>query len=138
MVVKRVEEGKVHLEKVDEDFSCTSCPLKAVCNRKDASVKVRKPDFEVQPGDEVLVEIPEGLSTKLSFFTYTLPLIVFVSVIVTFKSLGFSDLFSFLMGLLSMGGYYTALKFLDARMASKFSPRVVKRVRRNAPPHSSL
>ncbi len=127
MVVKEIRGNRVHLVKIEDESSCHSCPLSKICNIEEPVLKVEKPNFDLREGDEVVVEIPEGISTKLSFFTYTLPLILFMTVIVLAKSSGSTDLTAFLLGLGSMGVYYLALKFLDTRIAFRYSPRIISK-----------
>ncbi len=125
MRVVRVEGEYAYLSKIDEDFSCHSCALKNVCNRTDATVKALKGNLDLIVGDEVIVELPSNVSTKASILFYTIPLLIFLAVLIVAKTLKLSDIGSFIAGISAMGIYYALLKFKDRKLSERLTPRII-------------
>ncbi len=128
MQVVAVEKDIAILKIISSEASCESCPMALICKRDESegTIKASLNGVKVKPGDIVLVKTPKASITKLSFFIYTLPLVIFIISLLIFKKLSFSDELSFLYSLIFLAIYYLILRFLDKKLAKKFAPKVVK------------
>ncbi len=127
MVVLEVKENEVVLKNTDEG-SCHSCPLHSICkvDPERYTLKVEKGDWDISEGDIVVIKTPRAISSRVSFLLYTIPLLIFISILSILKSLGFSDISSFLFSIGGVGIYYAILKFLDSKLKKRFSPKIVE------------
>ncbi len=131
MRVVKVENGSAVLEPLRLD-GCVACPFKESCN-VDPDRYTLKVDLEgkkVTPGDVVEVKTPKAVATRLSFVVYTIPLLIFISLLVLFKSQGLSDEMSFVLSIVPVAAYYVFLRKLDERIARRYKPKIVS-VRRS-------
>jgi len=128
MLVVSLQDEIATLKKVDDESSCEDCPMSVVCkrNEEEATIKAFVNHVEVKPGDIVLVKTPKAFVTKLSFFVYTLPLIIFITTVLIFKKLSFSDEASFLYSMIFLAIYYFILRLVDKKLTSKFTPKIIK------------
>ncbi len=126
MRVVRVEGDEVVLEPL-ELGKCETCPFNSACGVDPEKSRITvKTDLKLVPGDVVEVKTPKAVATRLSFFVYTLPLLIFITLLVTFKSLGFSDELSFVFSIIPVAIYYVFLRGLDKKLAEKYRPKIVK------------
>ncbi|MCD6450422.1 MAG: SoxR reducing system RseC family protein [Thermotogaceae bacterium] len=134
MMVVTVNNDIAILKKIDNEGSCENCAMALLCkrNEEEATIKASTNQIEVKPGDIVLVKTPRASITKVSFFIYTLPLLIFIASILIFKKCSFSDEASFLYSLIFLGIYYFILKLLDKKLTKKFAPKVVKVLNKNS------
>ena len=133
MVVERVEGGVAILKNMEE-AKCDSCPAKSFC-RVDPSknyLRVSSEGLDLNPGDIVVVKTPKAVATRLSFFVYTIPSIIFVLTLVVMKKLNYSDITSFMTSISLIGLYYLFLRRVDKKLKEKFSPKIVE-VEKNPP-----
>ena len=126
MRVVKVESDKAILEPL-ELGKCETCPFNSACGVDPEKNRiVVKTSIRLVPGDVVEVKTPKAVATRLSFFVYTLPLLIFITLLVILKSFGFSDEFSFVLSIIPVALYYVFLKGLDKKLAEKYSPKIVK------------
>ncbi|MDY6894187.1 MAG: SoxR reducing system RseC family protein, partial [Thermotogota bacterium] len=77
----------------------------------------------------VVVELPEVPVVKLSFLAYGIPLIVFLSIISILYTLSFSDIFSFLAGILGMGITYFLIHQYDSKkLKDRYLPVILQKL----------
>jgi len=128
MQVVAVENDMAILRIFEEEETCKTCPLEIICkeDKGEETIRVALNGLQVKPGDIVLITAPKASVTKLSFFMYALPLIMFITSILMFKRFSFSDELSFLYSVVILAIYYLILRFLDKKLAKKFAPKVVK------------
>ena len=126
MRVVKVENGEAILEPLELE-GCASCAFNSVCNVDPDKQKVRVSvdGKDVRMGDVVEVKTPKAVATKLSFVVYTVPLLIFISLLVVFKAFGYSDEMSFILSIIPVGIYYVFLRKLDRKIASKYKPKIV-------------
>jgi len=127
MMVVRVENDFVVLKSEDEE-SCHACPLHSICkvDPERYTLKVPKEKWDVEEGDTVVIKTPRAPASRIALVLYTIPLLIFVSILVVSKSFGLSDLFSFLFSLLGLAVYYTITRAVDTKLKKKFSPKIVE------------
>jgi positive regulator of sigma E activity len=127
MRVSKVNGNKVFLEPLSLE-GCSSCPFSATCQVDPSRNKVivESGGMRLAIGDIVEVRTPKAVATRLSFFVYTIPLLIFISLLVVFKSMGFSDEISFVFSIIPVAFYYVFLRNLDKKLANKYRPKIVK------------
>lgn len=126
MKVVRVENDEAILEPLELE-GCASCIFNSVCNVDPDKQKIRVSieGKDIRIGDVVEVKTPRAVATRLSFVVYTIPLLIFISLLVIFKALGYSDELSFVLSIIPVGIYYIFLRKLDKKIASRYKPRIV-------------
>ncbi len=130
--VIKVENNTAYLEKI-EKTDCESCPVKSFCKIEPKELlKIDVSGININTGDYVKVKTPKAVVTRLSFFVYTVPAILFIITALTMKFMNFSDIVSFIGSVAVMGLYFVMLKFLDSKLKEKFKPVVVE-VLKNPP-----
>lgn len=126
MRVVRVENGRAVLEPL-ELGKCETCPFNSACGVDPEKSRITvETTLKLAPGDIVEVKTPKAVATRLSFFVYTLPLLIFITLLVMFKSFGFSDELSFVFSIIPVAVYYVFLRGLDEKLAEKYRPKIVK------------
>lgn len=113
---------------------CESCSMYGGCSMLGGSnelkLKAKKIDrFEVNKGDKVVVELPNVPVVKLSFLAYGLPLIVFLTIVILFYSMNFSDILSFIFGVLGMVVTYLTVNIYDKKkLKDRYLPEIVQKI----------
>ena len=84
--VTKVDSKEIEMIKVDDgkyEGDCSKCALAHVCHGagKDRVLKLEKEMIEanLKKDDLVEIELPEWFLTKLTFFVYLIPLIIFLT-----------------------------------------------------------
>ncbi|HOB16353.1 MAG TPA: SoxR reducing system RseC family protein [Defluviitoga sp.] len=118
--------------------ACGSCSIRNSCNilgsSNELKLKAKKTDNlnNINIGDKVVVELPNVPVVKLSFIAYGLPLIVFLASVILFYLLGFSDLNSFLIGLLCTCFIYIFIRIYDKKkIKNKYLPTIIEKFEEN-------
>ena len=126
MRVVKIEDGEAVLEPLELE-GCANCAFSGVCNVDPDKQKLRVgvEGKDIRIGDVVEVKTPKAVATKLSFVVYTVPLIIFISLLVIFKALKYSDEMSFVLSIIPVGIYYIFLRKLDRKIASKYRPKII-------------
>ena len=126
MRVVRIKDDEAVLEPLELE-GCANCAFSSVCNvDPDKQKVVAKIDGkDVRLGDIVEVKTPKAVATKLSFVVYTVPLLIFVTLLVVFKAMGYSDELSFVLSIIPVGIYYAFLRKLDRKIAAKYKPKII-------------
>ncbi len=106
---------------------CANCIFNSVCNMDPDKQKVRAlvEGLDLKIGDIVEVRTPKAVATRLSFVVYTMPLLIFISLLVMFKYFRYSDEISFILSIVPVALYYMFLRKLDQRIAARYKPKVV-------------
>ncbi len=125
MVVVKVEGKKVLVQK-ERTSACGSCPAHMFCttDKQFASIEADANGFSLQPGDHVIVEIPNVSGAKTSLLLYTWPTVVFIGTLVV-ASKFLSDLYSLLLAAAAVGCYYLFVRQYDKRFRKSFKPKIV-------------
>lgn len=132
-VVKKVEHEYAILTKSREE-ACAMCAAKNMCSVSSSTagrtmtIRAMKNGIDVKPGDIVEIEVPNFSATKLSFLLYGLPLIAFIATMMGLVSLGASEGFAVIVGLLAVAGVYLLLSIYDKKNREKLMPRIIRKV----------
>ncbi len=114
--------------------SCESCGARHACGGlgggRDAEVWVEDP-LGVQPGEAVVIAVPEGTVLRAGFWVYLVPVAALVAGAVVGNAWGPSfgvsaDAGAALAGLAAMGAAFLAARWLGGRSVA--GPRIVGRV----------
>ena len=126
MRVVKVEKEEAILEPLKLE-GCATCAFNNICNVDPDKQRVRVSlvGENISVGDIVEVKTPKAVATRISFVVYTVPLLIFISLLVVFKSVGYSDGISFVLSIIPVGIYYVFLRKLDQKIASKYRPKIV-------------
>ncbi len=126
MRVVKVEKKEAVLEPLELE-GCATCVFNNVCNvdPDKQRVRVNLNGENINIGDIVEVKTPKAVATRLSFVVYTIPLLIFISLLVIFKAIGYSDELSFILSITPVGIYYIFLRKLDRKIAAKYRPKIV-------------
>lgn len=115
---------------------CATCSMNGGCNilggSNELKVRAKKTnDTKFEKGDKVLVELPNVPIAKLSFLAYGIPLIVFISIVVLFSFLNFSDIISFSLGIIGLISTYFFINLYDKkRLKDKYLPTIISKVQK--------
>jgi sigma-E factor negative regulatory protein RseC len=127
------DESYVYL-RTTRTQECESCAMKGGCTllggSNELNLKAKNTEkVDVKKGDKVVVELPEVPVVKLSFLAYGIPLIVFLSIISILYTLSFSDIFSFLAGILGMGITYFLIHQYDRKkLKDRYLPVILQKL----------
>lgn len=92
-------------------------------------MRVEVPDKMVlNPQDEIVLEMPEVPVTKLAFFSYGIPTIVFVLSLFLFSEIfRMADVHSLLLALIPLASSFFLLRWVDRKIKGKYRPKIVER-----------
>ncbi|PNR94064.1 hypothetical protein HWHPT5561_07290 [Petrotoga sp. HWH.PT.55.6.1] len=127
------DESYVYL-RTTRTQECESCAMKGGCTllggANELNLKAKNTEkVDVKKGDKVVVELPEVPVVKLSFLAYGIPLIVFLSIVSILYTLGFSDIFSFLAGILGLGITYFLIHQYDRiKLKDRYLPVILQQL----------
>ena len=108
--VKQVEENSV-LVSITSNSACSGCHAEGVCNisgkeEKTISVIGR---YNVQPGDNVTVEMSESMGMKAVVLSYVMPVFIIIAGLVVFSFLSISEAASGLAAISLLLPYFIIL-----------------------------
>ncbi len=111
-VVERVDSGRVFVE-ITAKSACGGCSARAACGMSEATrkvVEVHTPEAaRYAPGDQVTVAVTRHMGATAVVLAYVVPFVVLIFVVVAALSLGLSEGWAALAGLVSVILYYGAL-----------------------------
>lgn len=136
MDVIDIDDEYIYLKTLRTD-ACNSCSIRSGCNLLGGSKelklkakKIEKTEFNI--GDKVIVKLPNVPVVKLAFLAYGLPLIVFLTTVIILYSLNFSDLISFIIGLVCTSLTYIFVRIYDKRnVQNKYLPTIIGKYDKN-------
>lgn len=111
------------------ESACAGCHAKGYCNysgTKNKMIEVHG-NYDVLPGDKVMIIMERSAGYKALFLGYILPLIVVIIVLAVFSSLPLPELFTGLASLGVLGIYYLFLYLLRDRIGNKFTFKIKTR-----------
>jgi len=129
-------DGNWALVQMQRQSACSHCELSSGCGtgvigrllghrRKPVTIKN---EYQLKPGDSVMLGLPEGAFLKASLLIYGLPLLgLMVGGMLASWITGESELFTFVF---ASAGFVTGLKIsailARRQYSSRFSPRILK------------
>lgn len=108
--VKQVEENSV-LVSITSNSACSGCHAEDVCNisgKEEKTISVRG-RYNVQPGDNVTVEMSESMGMKAVVLSYVMPVVIIIAGLVVFSSLSISEAASGLAAISLLLPYFIIL-----------------------------
>ncbi|NLJ43114.1 MAG: SoxR reducing system RseC family protein [Bacteroidales bacterium] len=108
--VKQVEENSV-LVSITSNSACSGCHAEGVCNisgKEEKTISVRG-RYNVQPGDNVTVEMSESMGMKAVVLSYVMPVVIIIAGLVVFSSLSISEAASGLAAISLLLPYFIIL-----------------------------
>lgn len=108
--VKQVEENSV-LVSITSNSACSGCHAEGVCNisgKEEKTISVRG-RYNVQPGDNVTVEMSESMGMKAVVLSYVMPVFIIIAGLVVFSSLSISEAASGLAAISLLLPYFIIL-----------------------------
>jgi len=109
--------------------ACETCHAKGSCamsERTEKKVYTPNTGVEFTVGEHVKVVMSSKTGFQSVLLAYIFPLILLLSTIYIFLSVGFSEGLSAILGLLAMGLYYTLLYLIRRTLAQKLEVRIEK------------
>ena len=125
--VVEVRNDEIELMKIGGDDlgdGCSGCALSRVCRASDGNRILRLKDerlnVELRKDDIVEIEVPKWMMTKLTFFVYIVPLLIFI-LSALFSYMSFKDeKISFYISVSSLMISALILKILDKPILKRF------------------
>jgi sigma-E factor negative regulatory protein RseC len=108
--VKQVEENSV-LVSITSNSACSGCHAEDVCNisgKEEKTISLRG-RYNVQPGDNVTVEMSESMGMKAVVLSYVMPVVIIIAGLVVFSSLSISEAASGLAAISLLLPYFIIL-----------------------------
>lgn len=108
--VKQVEENSV-LVSITSNSACSGCHAEGVCNisgKEEKTISVRG-RYNVQPGDNVTVEMSESMGMKAVVLSYVMPVVIIIAGLVVFSFLSISEAASGLAAISLLLPYFIIL-----------------------------
>lgn len=108
--VKQVEENSV-LVSITSNSACSGCHAEGVCNisgKEEKTISVRG-RYNVQPGDNVTVEMSESMGMKAVVLSYVMPVFIIIAGLVVFSFLSISEAASGLAAISLLLPYFIIL-----------------------------
>lgn len=112
-VVKQVSEQTIEIV-ITNHSACSGCHAKGACGMADLKQKIittGKPDFEVVPGDKVMVYASTGNAVFSVIMAYVLPTVIIIGTIFILTALGQSEIIAATISLLVTAIYFVILYF---------------------------
>ncbi|MDI9551450.1 MAG: SoxR reducing system RseC family protein [Bacteroidales bacterium] len=118
-----VSGDRISVEIVSES-ACAACRVSGLCGVADSKKKiveirvVGKTGWKV--GQEVIVCLGQSMGLKAVFYSYVIPLLILLILILSLSTIGLSD---WATGLIAVGGvacYYLAIYFFRDRFAGNY------------------
>lgn len=127
--VKEITPSTIVVE-IEGKSACSQCHAKGACAASESKIKRidvrRTPNVEVEVGERVEVVLKASLGLKAVFISYVLPLIILLILLLTLPNMGVSELFTGLISLLAVGGYFVVIYLLRKRLAAQFDFVIAK------------
>ncbi|AEH50497.1 SoxR reducing system RseC family protein [Pseudothermotoga thermarum] len=125
MVVVQIKGSKVLVQR-ERTSACGSCPAHMLCtgDKQFASIEADKNGFDVQPGDHVIVEIPNVSGVKTALLLYTFPTIVFIGTLII-ASKFLTEVYGLFLAIAAVGCYYFFVKHYDKKFRKNFRPKII-------------
>ena len=128
-IVKEITPSTIVVE-IEGKSACSQCHAKGACAASESKIKRidvrRTPNLEVEVGERVEVVLKASLGLKAVFISYVLPLIILLILLLTLPNMGVSELFTGLISLLAVGGYFVVIYLLRKRLAAQFDFVIAK------------
>lgn len=128
-IVKEITPSTIVVE-IEGKSACSQCHAKGACAASESKIKRidvrRTPNLEVEVGESVEVVLKASLGLKAVFISYVLPLIILLILLLTLPNMGVSELFTGLISLLAVGGYFVVIYLLRKRLAAQFDFVIAK------------
>ena len=128
-IVKEITPSTIVVE-IEGKSACSQCHAKGACAASESKIKRkdvrRTPNVEVEVGERVEVVLKASLGLKAVFISYVLPLIILLILLLTLPNMGVSELFTGLISLLAVGGYFVVIYLLRKRLAAQFDFVIAK------------
>ena len=128
-IVKEITPSTIVVE-IEGKSACSQCHAKGACAASESKIKRidvrRTPNVEVEVGESVEVVLKASLGLKAVFISYVLPLIILLILLLTLPNMGVSELFTGLISLLAVGGYFVVIYLLRKRLAAQFDFVIAK------------
>ena len=127
--VKEITPSTIVVE-IEGKSACSQCHAQGACAASESKIKRidvrRTPNVEVEVGERVEVVLKASLGLKAVFISYVLPLIILLILLLTLPNMGVSELFTGLISLLAVGGYFVVIYLLRKRLAAQFDFVIAK------------
>jgi positive regulator of sigma E activity len=103
--------------------ACSGCHAEGICSLSGKQEKIIEisGDYQVQPGDFVIVQMKQSTGHIAVFFGYLMPLILLVAILIILISLSVSELTAGLGALAILIPYYLILYVFRNRISKKFT-----------------
>ncbi len=126
-VIHRIGQGKF-LVKIISQSACSGCHARGACSAADMAEKQIDTisTQNLQIGDEVKVIMEEKLGIKAIFYSFFLPFIVMMIVLLVLSIIGCSEITAGLFSIASLAPYYFLLYLARKRIAKDFIFRAEK------------
>ena len=127
-VLEITSSGKVNVMILNKS-ACASCSSKSMCSvfeMKEKIISVNKPEFDVNPGDEVNVVMEESIGYIAVFMSYILPFILIISVLIVSYVFTLNDIVTGISILLLLTAYF----FIIYMFRNSFEKKAVFRIKR--------
>ncbi|HDM70116.1 MAG TPA: hypothetical protein ENG58_01770 [Thermotogales bacterium] len=125
--VVEVRNDEIELMKIggdDLDDGCSGCALSRVCRASDGGRILRLKDerlnVELRKDDIVEIEVPKWMMTKLTFFVYIVPLLIFILSALFSYTFFKDEKISFYISVSSLMISALILKILDKPILKRF------------------
>ena len=125
--VVEVRNDEIELMKIggdDLDDGCSRCALSRVCRASDGGRILRLKDerlnVELRKDDIVEIEVPKWMMTKLTFFVYIVPLLIFILSALFSYTFFKDEKISFYISVSSLMISALILKILDKPILKRF------------------
>lgn len=127
VAVSEVKDGVITVG--CSESACQGCHSETFCNRKGTTYEVGNPDnIALEPGDFVIIEIPEGKAVFTILMSLLFPLLMFLPGYFVGRALTDNEVLMALTGFLFIGlGFLISWLFFRKRQ-KEYSPYIVKKL----------
>ena len=121
-IVRQIS-GEVVRVNIIAESACASCHAKGICGLADMqekTIEIKQSHEAYHAGEEVDVVMKESLGMKALFYSYMLPFIILLTVLIVMTALGINELQAGLFSLPVLIPYYLLLFFFRKRLERVF------------------
>jgi sigma-E factor negative regulatory protein RseC len=122
-VVISAEDGFVTVEILNKS-ACASCHAKSACSLGDVKAKIIEIEYNYnqlyEPGEVVNVKLKKTLGYRALWFSYVIPLVILLVLLVSLTSAGFSEPVTGIAILSGISLYYIIIWLLKDRIKRDF------------------
>lgn len=121
-IVRQIS-GEVVRVNIIAESACASCHAKGICGLADMqekTIEIKQSHEAFHAGEEVDVVMKESLGMKALFYSYMLPFIILLTVLIVMTALGINELQAGLFSLPVLIPYYLLLFFFRKRLERVF------------------